>query len=85
MQLTFRNTHRQDRDGGWVGANAINLADGSVVSILQWSNREGLSLDEEQKVSFHIIVAVFVLTHLFDTALWMVGGTGAQQNEEAGA
>lgn len=53
-QPTFRNMCRR-REGGDMDTNAINLANGSALSILQWSDREDLSLDNEQRVSFHTI------------------------------
>lgn len=79
MQLTCRNTCRH-REGGEVDTNVVDVVDG--LSILQWSEQEDLSLDDEQRVSFHTIVAAFILTH-FNTASWTLDRAGAQQNEEA--
>ena len=42
-------------------------ADGSVLSIIKWSNKEKLNFDREQKQAFRIITSAFVLTY-YDNA-----------------
>ena len=59
MQLTYRATRR--RVDGEAAAGVA--ADGTALSIIEWSCRSDLTLDEEQQVAFQVATAAFILTY----------------------
>ena len=75
MSLTYRNVRRRVNNSSEDGhtnltaetrPNDIYPADGTALSILLWSKREGLKLDAEQQLAFQIATAAFVLTYYDD-------------------
>lgn len=78
MNLTFRNTRRRLREPNEGNSEHISVeADGTVLSIIEWSTCESLNLDKEQQLSFQIATAAFVLTY-YDDARYEMGDTSEQ-------
>ena len=59
MQLTYRSTRRRVDGPAPEAANA----DGTALSIIEWSHRNDLTLDEDQQMAFQVATAAFVLTY----------------------
>ena len=69
MVLTYRNVRRRVDDGNESAAATCKhtqAADGTALSIIQWSKREELKLDYEQQLAFRIVTAAYILTYYED-------------------
>ncbi len=67
MSLIYRNTRRRIHEGFSVELNPNTVtADGTALSILEWSSRPDLNLDAEQQKAFQIVTAAFILTYYDD-------------------
>ena len=66
MVLTCRSTRRRLPDGTFAPPTPIIQADGTALSIVQWSRQPELNFDAEQTMAFQIVTAAFVLTYYND-------------------
>jgi hypothetical protein len=67
MQLTYKSTHRRIQNNSPSSqANSVLAADGTALSIIEWSQCEHLNLDAEQQVAFQIVTAAYILTYYDD-------------------
>ncbi|CAB9528287.1 DNA helicase [Seminavis robusta] len=71
MELTYRNTRRRLQLAEQTAEEARSLesyveADGTCLSIIEWSHRPDLNLDKEQQLAFQIVTAAFMLTYYQD-------------------
>ncbi|CAB9504395.1 helicase PIF1 [Seminavis robusta] len=68
MELTYRNTRRrltEQEEESRSPENSVE-ANGTCLSIIQWSLRPDISLDKEQQLAFQIVTAAFILTYYQD-------------------
>jgi hypothetical protein len=65
MSLVYRNRRRRLQESSSVhddsGENSI-IADGTALSILEWSLQPDINLDAEQQNAFQIVTAAFIIT-----------------------
>ena len=66
MSLVYRNTRRRlDPEEEEVASDNVD-ADGTALSIIEWSLKPELSLDAEQQKAFQIVTAAYTLTYYED-------------------
>ena len=67
MALTYRNTRRRIQASNDRQQDTVTVdADGTVLSIIEWSLQKELNLDTEQQLAFQIATAAYVLTYYDD-------------------
>ena len=70
MELTYHNTRQRITTSNVLQIPDPSLptiiANGTVLSIIEWSQQASLAMDTEQPLAFQIITATFVLTYYND-------------------
>jgi PIF1-like helicase/Helitron helicase-like domain at N-terminus len=73
MTLIYSSTTRKIENGTSVLTDQVD-ANGTVLSIIEWSHQQELNLDDEQQLAFQIVTAAYVHTYYVEADHEVEGG-----------